>query len=214
MSKIKISSMVRKNIVDVSTIHLSALPDDFCSLLGHRFLLTRYYPYVLSDQENISLVATDNNGMVVGFISASKADGFYTKFLKQNFFAILKHSLISSLKEPRFLNYIIEIIKLLFDGNSFRPKSSDAELLYIAIKLPYQKQRIGSKLLNELIEELKRQGVFHRCIVKTLATTKMTNDFYQSNDFEIIHEAINRKWYGRNLKDAGSTLKKGNEKFS
>lgn len=183
----------------MAEIHISALPYDFCSLLGNDFLQDIYYTELLNMEKTIALCAVGENCKdVFGFIIFQGNEYFFKKLFFKYFAKILVRSLRSLTKKGFFL-YALSVLLLVFCRKK-KPLEDGYELNYIAIDANYQKHGIGKQLLSESLDRLNN---IHSdsCWVKTLKRTPETISFYKKNGFEIYDESFGRVYLYRKLYD-------------
>lgn len=190
----KIIPATVEHIPIIANIHFNELPNDFCSQLGIQFLTNIYYPFYFNEQFSMGYIAQYNQ-QVVGFALVAPAKIFYKKLIRIHFFNLAFYTLKTILLNPNFIFHIFDIMKLLISPNSFQPKTSDVELIYIAISKPFHKLKIGTQLIQQILDNLKKQNQFKRCIVKTLLKTPHTLSFYHKLNFVNVHEFHGRAWF-------------------
>jgi ribosomal protein S18 acetylase RimI-like enzyme len=197
--KLSIEHLTADHVPAVVALHLSELPDDFCSALGRRFLSDLYYPYLFSLERHVGLVALFGK-RVCGFVTAAPAQGFYTRMLARHPFGMPMIGLATCFRRPSAVRYALEVARLLFSRNAYQPRRGDAELLYEAVDREVQGRSVGSRLVDGLFSELARWEGYQRCVVKTLESTPQSNAFYRKNGFKLLQRAYGRAWYFREIR--------------
>lgn len=178
-------------------IHQQEIAIGFLSQLGIRFLELLYTAMVTS-QHALCIVAEDEKGQVVGFVSGC----FHiSKFYKEFF---VKHGLkafwilLPQMVKPSVLRKVFETAKYpstatnttkSIGGNNL-PK---AELLSIAVQ-PYVKGvGVSQRLASALFEECRRIGIQEIKVVVGVENIR-ANKFYEKVGFELhsnifVHES-------------------------
>lgn len=180
-------------IDSVADIFVNELPDDFCSLMGCGFLRKYFLPYFLTADPHIGYVARHQE-RVAGFVLGARASRYYDNFIKKHFVVLALYSLLACVRDIRKLSYFIDVSRVMFGGDAFRPLDSDLELLYISVSNESQGSGIGLRLVAELLQKTQRLG-FDRCVVKTFEASENANRFYQKCGFEPLHRSRGRIWY-------------------
>ena len=179
-----------KDLVDLSTLHLESLPDDYLSLLGRNFLQNIYYPNLLKSS-NVALVSIANN-KITGFIFFNDNDSFFKDLVINNCLIILKYAL-HKCTNLSFIRYSFIVLMLLL----FSPKQfQGAELCYMAVSIDYRKVGIGEQLVKQGLFKLHELGV-KNVWVKTLKSTNETIKFYKTLGFDIVCERFDRVFLQR-----------------
>lgn len=190
--RFRIERMNSKHVSEICEIHITELGEDFSSLLGRNFLKKVFYPYFQRQPNSVGFVALEQ-GLVVGFVIAQRAKGYYISFIKNNFFGLVCYGFLAFTRSPQVVFCVWDICRLIVSAKAFQPDCEDAELLYIAVSKDNQGHAVGSLLVSRLVDSLKLQSL-NRCIVKTLVSTPATVSFYEKNSFEQFKTAFGRVW--------------------
>ena len=180
--------LTKKHYNQIARIHQSELPDDFCSLLGIKFLEEIFYPDFFSSPFSFGLCSL-NNESVSGFVVFINDPDFFINLIKSHFFVILCYS-ARRLIHISFIKYVAEVVLLIF----FKRRTEyevDYELSYIAVHSRFQEHGIGGQLVREGLEQLRslRAGC---CWAKTLTNTPETIRFYEKLGFSVYQTFIGR----------------------
>ncbi len=189
LSTFNIRPIKTSDIEIIAKIHRAALPLDFCSLLGHDFLLNIYYPQLMLTKDHFGLCAVDSNNQIAGFIFFLKSKDFF-QHLFFNFFSKLVGLGVRQILNKQFVTQSIGIFTLIF----FRSKKKceeDYELNYIAVAPSCQGIGVGSRLVNEGLKQLAQRNAA-LCWVKTLASTTENVNFYKKNGFQTYDKSFGR----------------------
>lgn len=179
-----------EHLRQISEIHRTALPDDFCSILGREFLENIYYPALLKNPQNIGLCAVDDSN-VNGFIFFESNPKFLNELIRAHFFAILCKAL-KYIWKPSFIGYVISVVILVFFRKP-QPYEKGCELNYIAVRNSNQGQGIGKKLVTKGLQEVSKTSANY-CWVKTLEKTPETIHFYESLGFTRYQTFLGRTY--------------------
>lgn len=191
LSTFSIRLIETSDIEIIAKIHRAALPLDFCSLLGHDFLLNIYYPQLMLAKDHFGLCAVDSNNQIAGFIFFLKGKNFF-QHLFFNYFLKLVGLGMRQILNKQFIAQSISIFALLF-LRAQKPQEKDYELNYIAINPDYQGKGIGSRLINEGLKQLTEKNA-SLCWVKTLTITSENRKFYEKNGFETYDKSFGRTY--------------------
>lgn len=192
-----IEAFDHRAINEVSEIFMDQLPEDFCSLMGPRFLRKHFLPHFLNTNPHIGYVAK-HQGKVTGFILGGRAKGYYSDFIKHHFMALASYSLMACFHDIRRIKYFIDVEQVMYGSDAFHPREYDLELLYISVAGSNQSAGVGSQLVKKLMENGRQYG-FDRCVVKTFANSEIANLFYRNCGFEPLHHNRGRIWYSNSL---------------
>jgi len=185
-----ICNVTEKDLAEIAKVHYAELPDDFCSLLGCKFLKNTFYPHLLSNKWSIGFCAKKNSELI-GYIFFVKDEDYLTDIFKSNFFVFV-YQMIKNCYKLYFLKYVFEIFLLLFIRNKSEIEK-DFELGYIAVHSNHHNKGIGTMLLEHGISELRKMNTTY-CWVKTLSVTPETIHFYKKANFKIYNEVLGRTY--------------------
>lgn len=181
----------------IAKIHCTAMPADFCSILGEDFLSTIYYPQLIKNKNHLGLCAVDTKNQIIGFVVFLKSPDFF-RHLFFNYFLKLVVLGVQKIWNIRFIAQSIGIFVLIF----FRSKKQceeDYELNYIAIDPACQGIGVGRRLVEQGLKHLADKGST-LCWVKTLSSTPKNVQFYEKNGFQIYDNTFGRVYLRRDLK--------------
>jgi len=141
---------------EIAKIHKECLTKSFLATLGEKFL-TLLYKTLVEYKKGILLVAEDN-GKIIGFVSATAdTGGFYKYFLKKKFIEA------SFLLLPKAIN--LNTLRKIFETLKYSKKNKinillpKAELLSIAVKEDYQRKGVAQQLFKALAKEFYKKGI-------------------------------------------------------
>lgn len=170
----------KSDALKIAEIHGKEIKDGFLSSLKAAFLC-KFYKAIIGSKNSFCVVAKEEN-VVIGFISGVTNISDFYRYFSQNYFFVLI---------PVFLLKIFDfgIVKKITETIFYPQKIKDfprAELLTFAVKKEFQRQGIGSQLLEKFVDEMKKRQInFFKVLVgKKLDSVK----FYEKNGFQKIEE--------------------------
>ena len=175
------------DIPAIASIHQTELPDDFCAILGDRFLSALLYPGLLKVSD--VALGTEQKGKLIAYVLFSQDEGFFSSLVFGNFWSFLSF-VIPNLLKWRFLKYLLEVVLLVFKKDD---RLKGHELAYIAVHKAYAGQGIGSELVRQSLAQLREKG-FEHAWVKTLASTPENIRFYEKAGFEVLKTYLGRTY--------------------
>ena len=207
LQKLKIR---RANFFDAKAcakIHQQEIATGFLSQLGIRFLEALYTAMVTS-QHALCIVAEDEKGQVVGFVSGCfHVSKFYKEFLvKHGLKAFL--ILLPQMVKPAVLKKVFETAKYpstaadttkSVEGNNL-PK---AELLSIAVKQHVRGRGVSQRLADALFDECAKREIQRIKVVVGVENIR-ANKFYEKVGFKLhsnifVHESERSNVYVRRI---------------
>lgn len=141
---------------EIAKIHKKCLDKSFLATLGEKFLTLLYKSLI--ECENGILIVAEDNGKIIGFVSATANTGdFYRYFLKKKFIKA------SFLLLPKAIN--LNTLRKIFETLKYSKKKEinvslpEAELLSIAVKEDYQRKGIAKQLFEALVNEFHKKRI-------------------------------------------------------
>ncbi len=156
-------------------------PGTFLTSLGETFLTTFYR--VLADSSwGYGFVAVEGDEVLGVVTATTDTHTMFKEFiLKQGprlFFPVLRQVL----KDP---SLIIKILQTLFYPNKLGEQPGEAEFLFMGVSAKARRQRIGSQLLDTLIEDTRRRGA--TALLSTVdAANPVSNAMHVKRPFRLI----------------------------
>jgi ribosomal protein S18 acetylase RimI-like enzyme len=178
----KVNKLSTPDLVEIISLHKTVLNDSVLNKLGDDFLNLVYQEFAEGEKKVMLIVR--KNRHIVGVLTASISnDGFYKDLMGKNILLTLKIALrIGFFNTKLFLT----ILQLLFFS---RNDILDAELYFLAVDSKFQRQGIGTMLLNRLNEEFARQGI-KKFIVFTKSKNLTSNNFYKKLKFKYLYSDL------------------------
>lgn len=176
-----IKKLVSNDSVRMTEIHTNSFKGFFLTSLGSRFLV-KFYRALLNHPLGLG-VGIYYNGQLIGFaVGTTQEKGFYRQLLWSNVFGLLQSAMISLLKKPSKILYLLSSLK----GGSRSYRHNYGSLLSICIDSTMQKNGAGKKLITAFEYELKNRG----CKSVSLTTDAENNDkvnyFYTGQGYSLI----------------------------
>lgn len=190
----------------VVSLHGRALPADFITSLGERFLARVFYGSILSAPEGVSVVA-EREGKLLGFVvGAYPAERWYQSLMSTHRGEFVRSSLGRLSEGPQALLELAEVGVAMLQGSS-DPEGFPADLGYIAVEAETRGLGIGQKLVKRFLEVLAARGA-RGCWTKTYATNAAAQRLYERSGFRPLGKRrIRRIWsvyYGIGLQPSTS----------
>lgn len=183
----------------IARLHANTLNSGFLPSLGAGFL-TSLYKYLIKHEIVLVLRRDEDIG---GFISCALDSGRVMKrFLFLSPMGVFR-ILTAILRKPAIIVPVIETWLIPSKSHSGRGEEEPlprAELLSVCVVPEYQKEGIGTRLLEGL-EQLLRERQEKKYKVITGAELKGANNFYLKNGFKLV-KTINT--HGKNLSNVYS----------
>jgi ribosomal protein S18 acetylase RimI-like enzyme len=185
--------MDARDVAPVVSLHRHALPADFITSLGERFLARVFYGSILSAAEGVSVVA-ERDGQLLGFVvGAYPAERWYQSLLSEHRGEFVRSSLGRLYDGPLALLELAEVGVAMLQGSS-DPRGFPADLGYIAVDAETRGLGIGQRLVKRFLEVLAERGATG-CWTKTYATNKAAQRLYERSGFHVIgRRRIRRIW--------------------
>lgn len=187
---ISIQPLQPHHAASISEIHQSSQKGTFLTLLGREFL-TVLYDQISQSGYSVSYAALYQD-QVIGFIVGTFDTGYLFKnVIRKRLFRLGWLVLNQGLKHPPLF---WQTFKTLAYPHQI-PDTPKAELLALAVHPDWRNQQIGSRLLQQLIQDMKTAKV-----EKMVVTVDGHNDgalrFYQRFNFVYLADL---KMYGRSM---------------
>ena len=169
-----------------ANIHAQEITTGFLRQLGVRFLEVLYTAMITSSN-SVCIVAEDEKGQVVGFISGCFHVGKFYKefFIKHGLKAFL--ILLPRLIDPHVFRKILETVKYPFSIPKAKSakdnKLPKAELLSIALKPHIRGTGLSRKLALALFKECAKRGIREIKVVVGASNIR-ANRFYEKVGFK------------------------------
>jgi ribosomal protein S18 acetylase RimI-like enzyme len=172
-----------------------ALPDDFLTLLGERFLERIYFPILLGDPRNLVLGAK-KGAELAGYVAFNPGGTALSDLLRHKPASLLK-AVVRKSVSPIFLLRGIGVARLLALRKS-PPEEQGTELAFIAVSPEHQGRGIGKELVARAIALLRDRGQTDLW-VKTLASTPRNVKFYEGLGFRVYDRRFGRVYLSRKV---------------
>lgn len=171
----------KKQIASLALIHQEVLTESFLCRFGYRFLFN-VYQAICSDENNIIQIIISKD-RIIGYSAASKnISKFYKRMLYKNFFG-LSLEVLKNLRGN--LKLILNILFWILISK--KHDKYPAELQFLAILPKYQRQGLGTKLIDLLKKEYSKNNITS-FKVGTKAENFQSNIFYKKNGFKYLYQ--------------------------
>ena len=174
----------------ISEIWLNDLPYNFKSIIGIKII--KSYLAKIFESKIILKKGIFKNNWLIGFVFFGEDEIIIKELFIDNFFLIIKsffkYMILFKFKYlALYFNVAIFLTLNLFN----KKKSMSTELLIIVINKEFHRKNLGSKLLNESLED----GYFKNFKEVTVITLKKDIEninFYEKNNFKQFKEIYGR----------------------
>ena len=185
----------KKHFSQITKIWKYGLKDNLHSILGINFI-NDYIKLILNDNENKAFIAIDKKkNKVVGFVIFGEENGVNLKIFNERFlniiFLIIKKIFFFQIKDLlKFCDVLVYLLISSFHNLKFK---RSIELLIIVVEETNRSKKIGGKLVNKSISDLKKESKKLKFInVVTLSKLKKSINFYKKNKFRVAKKVYNR----------------------
>tara|TARA_B100000953_G_C17912428_1_gene388025 strand:+ start:193 stop:672 length:480 start_codon:yes stop_codon:yes gene_type:complete len=151
---------------------------------------------ILNNNENKAFIAIDKKkNKVVGFVIFGEENGVNLKIFNERFlniiFLIIKKIFFFQIKDLlKFCDVLVYLLISSFHNLKF---NRSIELLIIVVEETNRSKKIGGKLVNKSISDLKKESKKLKFInVVTLSKLKKSINFYKKNKFRVAKKVYNR----------------------
>ena len=185
----------KKHFSQITKIWKYGLKDNLHSILGINFI-NEYIKLILNNNKNKAFIAIDKKkNKVVGFVIFGEENGVNLKIFNERFlniiFLIIKKIFFFQIKDLlKFCDVLVYLLISSFHNLKF---IRSIELLIIVVEETNRSKKIGEKLVNKSISDLKKENKKLKFInVITLSKLKKSINFYKKNKFRVAKKVYNR----------------------
>lgn len=177
----------REDVSAMVSIHLAGFPGFFLTFLGPRFLNV-LYENILAIEENISLVAVNDNQQIEGFVVGSlSAEGLYKKLLVNSWFDFAMASVVPAIRNPASIPRLLRALRASPNG---RKSSADCLLMSIAVSPNTHGAGSGRMLIEEFLDISVQRGAQGVILTTDKENNERVNRFYNSIGFELYQSFV------------------------
>ena len=185
-----IKDLSSEHVDRISEIWLNDLPYNFKSIIGNNII--RNYLTKIFESKIILKKGIFKNNELIGFVFFGEDKIVIKELFIDNFFLIIKsffkYMILFKFKYLAFyFNVAIFLTLNLFN----KKKSMSTELLIIVINKEFHRKNLGSKLINESLEDSYFKN-FKEITVTTLKKDIENINFYEKNNFKKFKEVYGR----------------------
>ena len=185
-----IKDLSSEHIDTISEIWLNDLPYNFKSIIGNNII--RNYLTKIFESKIIIKKGVFKNNALIGFVFFGEDKIIIKELFIDNFFLIIKSFFeYMILFKFKYLTFYFDVAIFLTLNLFNKKKSMSTELLIIVINKEFHRKNLGSKLLNESLED----GYFKNFKEVTVITLKKDIEninFYEKNNFKQFKEVYGR----------------------
>lgn len=166
-------------IYQISEIHQKNINGNL-AILGVNFLHQLYLFF--NERENVFNVLAYKDNKIIGFICFTlENNSIYSQFVSRKFFFLI-FFLVKNLLN---LKKILAFLNLFFLSLFNQKLTYEKELLSIAVMEKYQHKKLGSQMIQNLEDYLKKNKIFEFA-VRTEKDNFKANNFYKKNLFVLV----------------------------
>jgi ribosomal protein S18 acetylase RimI-like enzyme len=184
VSELVLRPIEARDVPAIVALHLRALPEDFITSLGERFLREVFYGSILSREEGVGVVAVRAEKLQGFVVGAYPADRWYPALLREHRSALARGVLGRLSLGPQALLELAEVGVALLKGSS-DPAGFPADLGYIAVSEEARGLGVGSSLVARFLDALRARGA-SGCWTKTYARNEAARALYLRSGFHEI----------------------------
>jgi len=170
--------MTSDDVEAMVNVHQAAFPGFFLSLLGPRFLWL-FYRSFLEDFDGIGLVASNDDGSVLGsVVGPFRPEEYFKRLLKRRWWNFFWASLPATVKKPGITCRLFRA--LWYRGQSpARSQIPQALMSSVSVAPEFQGSGIGQALIRSWLTEVKRRGGQAAYLTTDAENNSAVNFFYQ-----------------------------------
>jgi len=185
-----IKDLSSEHIDRISEIWLNDLPYNFKSIIGNNII--RNYLTKIFESKIILKKGIFKNNELIGFVFFGEDKIIIKELFIDNFFLIIKSFLkYMILLKFKYLIFYFNVAIFLTLNLFNKKKSMTTELLIIVINKEFHRKNLGSKLINESLEDSYFKN-FKEITVTTLKKDIENINFYEKNNFKKFKEVYGR----------------------
>ena len=185
-----IKDLSLEHIDRISEIWLNDLPYNFKSIIGNNII--RNYLTKIFESKIIIKKGVFKNNALIGFVFFGEDKIIIKELFIDNFFLIIKSFLkYMILLKFKYLIFYFNVAIFLTLNLFNKKKSMTTELLIIVINKEFHRKNLGSKLINESLQDSYFKN-FKEVTVITLKKDIENINFYEKNNFKQFKEVYGR----------------------
>tara|TARA_Y100000816_G_scaffold158684_1_gene113344 strand:+ start:1044 stop:1649 length:606 start_codon:yes stop_codon:yes gene_type:complete len=185
-----IKDLSSEHIDRISEIWLNDLPYNFKSIIGNNII--RNYLTKIFESKIILKKGIFKNNELIGFVFFGEDKIIIKELFIDNFFLIIKSFLkYMILLKFKYLIFYFNVAIFLTLNLFNKKKSMTTELLIIVINKEFHRKNLGSKLINESLQDSYFKN-FKEVTVITLKKDIENINFYEKNNFKQFKEVYGR----------------------
>jgi ribosomal protein S18 acetylase RimI-like enzyme len=174
--------MSQEHVNATVQIHLDSFPHFFSTFLGPKYV-SIVYTEILKVPNHIAWVAQDANKKTVGFVmGVTEQSSFFAHMARKHWLNIALASVWAVIRHPQI---ILRLFRALLYPQKSREASAQALLLSIAVLPTDRGARVGQKLLQAFLGEMKERNVPAVCLTTDADDNEKTNRFYLKAGFMV-----------------------------
>ncbi len=169
-----------EDVKECAYLHYESIKDSFLCEFGVEFIQKIYRKLIKSDK-CFGYVYT-NNSDIIGFVTGSvNMEEFMRSLFVKDFFEIAPMVFVRLIIKPYLIKNVIQT--LLYSKKS-DVENVKAELVSIVVRKDQRGKKIGTLLLDNLIDRFKKTGI-SKFKVMVDKSNAIANDFYRNSGFKL-----------------------------
>jgi ribosomal protein S18 acetylase RimI-like enzyme len=183
-SELALRPIAPGDIPAIVALHRRALPRDFITSLGERFLAEVFYAAILAREEGVGVVARRGDALAGFVVGAHPAESWYPALLREHRSALARGVVSRLASGPEALLELGEVAFAMLKGSS-DPAGFPADLGYIAVSEAARGAGVGAALVRRFLDALRARGAAG-CWTKTYASNAAARRLYERSGFHEI----------------------------
>lgn len=183
----KVKEAALSELDTIVSIHNSAFPGFFLTLLGDSFLKV-YYRAILRYSDGVLLGCYDDDRLVGFCAAALLARGFNVKLIKSDFFSFARVGVVLLFTDRTALKRLY--LNLSKSDNEHNDTGEYAELLSIGVDAAYQGKGVGKLLLSGLEKSISEKGAKKLSLTTDFCNNQKAVGFYRTMGYQSFYDFI------------------------
>lgn len=180
----------KEDIAGMVAVHTASFPGFFTTSLGSGFLAL-LYGSILDEPGSVSLVATAEDGKVVGFaVGVANQVLFYRRLAARRWLAFGAATFRSAVMHPAVLP---RLWRGLWYADEAESAATPFLLVSLAVASPAERKGIGTTLVHEFARRVQKAGADAFCLLTDRDNDGSTNAFYRKMGFRTARTLCTRE---------------------
>jgi ribosomal protein S18 acetylase RimI-like enzyme len=181
----RIRAAAAQDVRAVVNIHRKMFPGFLMTLMGPGFL-SGYYQSILDSSVGLLLVAENEAGDVIGFVSGFTSPSAFYGFFRKRKYRLALMSLFYVAFRPGLWARILENVSTVERVADAQSDSKSAELSSIAVLSTVEGRGCGKSLVERFVAECAAAGLPSIVLTTDAENNDRVNSFYEKLGFEKV----------------------------